>query len=242
MNQDFKLRNGDTLKLIKTIPSSSVDLIIADPPFGISFKDNLSSYDRREELVLEGYVEVPKEDYPKFTDTWIRESARILKETGSIYIFSSFQNLCIVRKAMASYNLELINEIIWKYQLAVPQVRKFRMSHYIILFAVKDRKKYTWNRIEMHPEDVWIINRKFWKGEKKTPTKLPLELVLKIMRFSSNENDLVFDPFAGSGTVGVACKVLNRRYLGFEINKKFCQFAIKRINQYHKCSLSPFFV
>ena len=88
---------------------------------------------------------------------------------------------------------------------------------------------YTFNKIDHYPEDVWIINREYWKGQQKTPTKLPSELVKKIILYSSDEGDTVFDPFLGSGTVAVVAKTLGRHYLGFEIVKEYCWFAQKRI-------------
>ncbi|MEO0221699.1 MAG: site-specific DNA-methyltransferase, partial [candidate division WOR-3 bacterium] len=100
-----------------------------------------------------------------------------------------------------------------------------------ILFVVKDEKKYKFNKIERYPEDVWIINREYWTGKIKTPTKLPVELVKKILLFSSDEGDIVFDPFLGSGTVAVVAKMLGRHYLGFEIVPEYYEFAKERLSK-----------
>jgi len=83
---------------------------------------------------------------------------------------------------------------------------------------VKNPKKYFFNKIDHYPEDVWEIKREYLPGKKKNSTKLPDKLVEKLLLYSSQENDLVFDPFMGNGTTAVACIKHKRKYLGFEIN------------------------
>jgi site-specific DNA-methyltransferase (adenine-specific) len=97
--------------------------------------------------------------------------------------------------------------------------------------VAKNDKSYKFNKIEHYPEDVWIINREYWTGKIKTPTKLPIELVKKILLFSSDEGDLVLDPFLGSGTVAVVAKMLGRHFLGFEIVPEYYEFAKKRLSK-----------
>ena len=89
---------------------------------------------------------------------------------------------------------------------------------YHILFLVKNSKIYFFNKIDHYPEDVWEIKREYLPGKKKNSTKLPEKLVEKLLLYSSQENDLVLDPFMGNGTTAVACIKHKRKYLGFEIN------------------------
>ncbi len=222
---------GDALTLIKGVPDGSVDLIITDPPFAIDFAAQRGNYNRNGDRVLEGYREVPHGEYAVFTRRWVHEAHRVLGDAGSMYIFSGWNNLKDILNAVDDAGFVTINHLIWKYQFGVFTRRKYVTSHYHILFVVKDRKKYTFNKVEHYPEDVWVINREYWTGKKKTPTKLPLELVRKILRFSSNPGDLVLDPFLGSGTVAVACKEMGRRYLGFEIVREYVEFARARLDQ-----------
>lgn len=147
-----------------------------------------------------------------------------------MYVFSGWTNLKDILNAIDDVGFITVNHLIWKYQFGVFTRRKFVTSHYHILFVVKNEKKYKFNKIEHYPEDVWIINREYWANKTKTPTKLPLELVKKIILYSSDEGDIVSDPFAGSGTVLVAAKMLKRHFLGFEIVEKYCSFAKERIN------------
>ena len=220
---------GDALQLMKDIPPEIIDLIVTDPPFAIDFKAKRNNYNRNKERVLEGYNEIPKEKYYEFTLSWMKEAYRILKKTGSMYVFSGWTNLKDILNALDEVGFITINHLIWKYQFGVFTKRKYVTSHYHILFVVKDDKRYKFKKVEHYPEDVWIINREYWTGKIKTPTKLPVELVKKILLFSSYEGDIVFDPFIGSGTVGVVAKMLGRHYLGFEIVPEYCKFAKERI-------------
>ncbi|CUT02433.1 DNA-methyltransferase [Candidatus Chrysopegis kryptomonas] len=220
---------GDSLILMKDIPSDSIDLIITDPPFAIDFKAKRNNYNRDSERVLEGYNEIPKEKYYEFSLAWISQAYRILKPTGSMFVFSGWTNLKDILNAIDEAKFITINHIIWKYQFGVFTQRKFVTSHYHILFVVKDEKSYKFNKIEHYPEDVWIINREYWTGKIKTPTKLPTAIVKKIILYASDEGDLVFDPFLGSGQVAVVAKALNRHYLGFEIVPEYYEFALKRL-------------
>ena len=222
---------GDSLKLMKEIPENSIDLIVTDPPFAIDFKAQRNNYHRTQSRVLEGYNEIPKEKYYDFTLSWIKEAYRILKNTGAMYVFSGWTNLRDILNALEETKFIMINHLIWKYQFGVFTKRKFVTSHYHILFVVKDKKRYKFNKIEHYPEDVLIINREYWTGKIKTPTKLPMELVKKLILFSSDEGDIIFDPFLGSGTVPVCAKMLGRHYLGFEIVKDYYEFAINRISK-----------
>ncbi len=221
---------GDAISLMKDIPDNAIDLIITDPPFAIDFKAKKSNYNREPQNVIEGYNEILKKNYFEFTLNWMREAYRILKITGSMYVFSGWTNLKDILNALDEVKFVTINHIIWKYQFGVFTRKKFVTSHYHILFVVKNKKRYKFNKIEHYPEDVWIIKREYWTGKLKTPTKLPLELVKKIILYSSDEKDIVFDPFLGSGTVAVSAKLLNRHYLGFEIVKDYFKFAKNRIS------------
>lgn len=222
---------GDSLLLMKDIPSEAIDLIVADPPFAIDFKAKRNNYNRTQGRVLEGYNEIPKEKYYEFSVNWIKEAYRLLKKTGSMYVFSGWTNLKDVLNALDDVGFITINHLIWKYQFGVFTKRKYVTSHYHILFVVKDKKKYKFNKIEHYPEDVWIINREYWTGKVKTPTKLPEKLVEKIVKFSSDEGDVVLDPFLGSGTTAVVCKRLKRHYLGFETVSEYYKFAKEKLSK-----------
>ncbi len=219
------LYEGDALTLLPKVPEGTIDLIVTDPPFAIDFRAQRLNYNRTASNVLEGYREIPKEEYGEFTRQWIAEAERVLASTGSMYIFSGWNRLRDILEGIDEAGLTTINHLIWKYQFGVFTKKKYVTSHYHILFVVKDPKQYTFNKIDHYPEDVWVINREYWKGRKKTPTKLPSELVKKILCYSSNSGDLVLDPFLGSGTVAVVAQQEGRHFLGFEVVPEYCAFA-----------------
>ena len=136
-----KIIYEDCIKGMKKLPDNSIDLVIADPPFGINFNGKGTQYNRNSDLVINGYNEI-KDNYEEFTEKWISQIPRILKETASIFIFSGWTNLKDILNALDNTGLTTINHIIWKYQFGVFTRKKFVTSHYHILFAVKNPKKY----------------------------------------------------------------------------------------------------
>ncbi len=231
---------------MRKLPSQSVDLIVTDPPFAIDFKARRSNYNRTQERVLEGYSEVPAEQYYGFTLEWMREAHRVLKDSGSMYVFSGWNNLRDILNALHELGFITVNHIIWKYQFGVFTRRRFVTSHYHCLYVCKDDRKrffnpdcrFTDERTEdggsaryRDMEDVWVIAREYWNGDVKTPTKLPRALVEKILEYSSRPGDLVLDPFLGSGQVAVVAKMMGRRYLGFEVVPEYYQFALRRLEE-----------
>ena len=240
-----QIYNMDCIQGMQRIPAEAVDLVITDPPFAIDFKANRANYNRTASHVLEGYNEVAERDYGEFTIRWMEGVGRILKDSGSMYVFSGWNNLKDILVAIEQIGLITVNHIIWKYQFGVVTKRRFVSSHYHCLYVCKDDKKrkfFPFARYDKHDkdsggrslhyrdkEDVWVINREYWHGDRKTATKLPSELIEKILLYSSEEGDLVLDPFLGSGQVAVVSKMMNRRYIGFEIAKEYYEFASTRL-------------
>ncbi|MCG3217779.1 MAG: site-specific DNA-methyltransferase [Candidatus Heimdallarchaeota archaeon] len=205
---------------MKNLPEESIDLIIADPPFGIDFSGKEALYNRDKSFVADGYSEVKIENYAQFSYDWMSELPRIMKESSSAYVFSGWTNLNDLLTAVEKIEgLTLVNHIIWKYQFGVFTKKKFVSSHYHVLFLVKNPTKYYFNKITHYPQDVWDdISRKYKPGQKKNGTVLPLELVERCIDYSSKPGDLVFDPFMGNGTTAMAAKANFRHFHGFEIN------------------------
>ena len=239
--------NLNCVEGMKLIPKNKIDLVITDPPFAINFKAKKANYNRTQSRVIEGYHEILPEDYYDFTYEWMSEVFRILKDSGSMYIFSGWNNLKDILIAIDNVGLTVVNHIIWKYQFGVVTKKKFVTSHYHCLYVCKDdkqRKFFPFSRFKKEDktddgrslhyrdkEDVWNIKREYWSGDEKTPTKLPLELIKKLLEYSSEKKDIVFDPFLGSGQTAVVSKLFNRRFLGFEIVPDYYKFAKKRLDK-----------
>ena len=162
-----------------------------------------------------------------------------------MYIFSGWNHLKDLLIAIDSCELTTVNHLIWKYQFGVVTRRKYVTSHYHCLFVCKDdrqRQFYPFSRFDKDAktgtggsahyrdkEDVWEIKREYWQGAVKTPTKLPAELIEKILDYSSEKGDVVLDPFLGSGQVAVVSKMKGRHYVGFEIVPAYYEFALNRL-------------
>ena len=244
------VKQGDCIKLMQEFPDSCVDLVITDPPFGIGFEafgaGKNHSYNRDANQVLRGYNEVSDVDYGKFTKAWLSEATRMLKETGSMYIFSGYNNLKDILIAIDECNLFTVNHLVWKYGFGVVTHKKYVTSHYHCLYVCKDDDKrifYPYCRFKKEEktdtggsarykdiEDVWSIDREYWRNVLKTPTKLPRRLIEKILAYSSKEGDVVMDPFLGSGQTAVVSKLNGRKYVGFEIVPDYFKFISKRLD------------
>ena len=239
------IRLGDCVTLMAELPPRCVDLVITDPPFAIDFKAARTNYNRTGSRVIDGYSEIEENDYQAFTNAWLSQAARVLKDSGSMYIFSGWNHLKDLLIAIDSRGLTTVNHVIWKYQFGVVTTRKYVTSHYHCLYVCKDdaaRKFRPYARFDKDAknglsgsahykdkEDVWEIKREYWHGDLKTPTKLPAEIIRKMLAYSSDEGDVVLDPFLGSGQVAVVSKMEGRRYIGFEIAPEYYDFALDRL-------------
>ena len=242
-----QIYNTDCVEGMEAMPNGMVDLIITDPPFAINFKAHRPNYNRTQNRVLTGYNEISVANYPQFTRSWMAQAYRVLKETGTLFVFSGWNNLKDILFAADEAGFITVNHIIWKYQFGVACKRRFVTSHYHCLFLCKDdTKRKFFPNARFHKdekaanggslryrdmEDVWMIKREYWHGDKKTPTKLPAELIEKILAYTSEEDDLVLDPFLGSGQVAVVSKMRNRRFMGFEIVEDYYHFAKERLDK-----------
>ena len=229
------------------IETESVDLIVTDPPYGIEGDKLEKHYSRNENLVIDGYVEIPASEYPEFSVNWIREAERILKPGGSIYIVSGYTNLIHILDALKQTQLKEINHLIWKLNFGVYTKNKYISSHYHILYYRKKGKQHTFNTFVRFSngeksqiggsanysdrEDVWIINREFKPGQTKNKNELPTELLIKMIQYSSNEGDLVCDLFLGSFSTAKVAKGLKRRFVGFELSQNSFDYQIKEFEK-----------
>ena len=227
----------DSISGMRKLPDKSIDMIFADPPFGIDFSGKEELYNRDSSYVVDEYNEV-EGDYGDFSERWISELPRIMKETASAYIVSGWTNLESVLAAARKSGLKLINHIIWNYQFGPFTKIKYVSSHYHILFLAKNEEKYYFNKIEHYAEDTWLCDNEIWnlkreyrKNIEKNGTKLPVGLVQKCIDYGTEPGDLVLDPFMGNGTTAEASKGSFRYFIGFEINSKLRNIIQTNIDQ-----------
>ena len=249
----IKIYNEDCIKGAKVyIKDNSVDLIICDPPFGIGETKFEGLYNRKNNII-DGYVEAPK-DYNTFSKQWVKEAERVLKENGTLYIFSGWSNLYDILDAIKDSNLLTLNQIIWKYNFCVFAKKKFISSHYHVLRVAKQKADLTFNTycrfgpqekasdgkslLNIDLEDVFLINKEYSSGEVKNNNKLPLEIINKLILYSSNEGDLVSDFFLGNFTTAFSAKGLNRDFVGFELNESGFKHHSKKLQGYEEGCLT----
>ncbi len=219
----------DSNEGMDNFPAESVDLIVADPPFGLEFTGKESIYNRDSDFVIDGYGEV-RGDYSNFTKQWISKLPRIMKDSASAYIFSGWTNLEDVLRSIREVGLTILNHLVWQYQFGVFTRKKFVTSHYHLLFVVKNPKKYYFNRISHYTIDIWDIKREYNQKQKKNGTKLPIKLIQQCIDFSSKPGDVILDPFMGNGTTAEAAKASYRHFIGFEINERMKQIIKRNIS------------
>ncbi len=239
----MNIYNEDCIEGSKKIPDGSVPLIICDPPFGINEVSFSKHYHRKTDTVIDGYQEAPK-DYLQFSRRWITEATRILSPNGTMYIISGWSNLSDIFIAVKENGLTILNEIVWKFNFGVNTSKKFVTSHYHILRVAKTTKVLfnTYCRFGQQEkderggsllykdlEDVWVINKEFQQGKVKNANKLPNELVIKMIQYSSNEGDTVCDFFMGNFTTAYCAHGLNRKVIGFESNKNSYDHHMKQL-------------
>jgi len=249
-NGNFTLYLGDSLKLLKTFPSESVDLVFADPPYFLS-NDGFTVHAGKRISVNKGSWDKSngvKNDF-EFHLAWIKEIKRLLKPNGTIWISGTYHSIYSCGFALLLSGYKILNEVIWYKPNASPNLscRYFTASHETLIWARKDKNaRHTFNYNDMkngnwHKYDflkkpgkqmrsVWAIStpKPYEKKFGKHPTQKPLQLLERIILASSKPNDLVLDPFTGSSTTGIASILHNRKFIGIDTERKYLELSIKR--------------
>jgi len=241
--------NGDCVEVMKKIPDKSIDLIFADPPYFMQTSGILHRADGTGNFkgcndkwdMFKDYNE-----YDHFTIDWLKECKRILKDDGTIWVIGGFQNIYRVGFIMQNLGFWILNDIIWSKPNAAPNMlgTRFKNSHETLLWCSKSKNsKFTFNYKTMkflnnnvQDKSVWNISITIGKerirlknGEKVHNTQKPENLLRKIILSSSKPNDIVLDPFMGSGTTGAVAKMLTRNWIGIEKEEKYINVAEQRI-------------
>ena len=249
--------NGNCMEIMKKIPDNSVDVTFADPPFNLKKKYN-NYYDKCD---VEKYLSWCKE--------WLHQMVRITKPTGSIFVhnipkwlihFGSYLNkIAIFRHWIA-----------WDAPTA-PMGKSLQPSHYGVLYYVKDLKRskfyeiryphkrcrkcnyllkdYGGKKAGLHPfgplvSDVWsdIHRIKHNKYRDEHPCQLPLHLLERLLLMSSDEGDVILDPFIGTGTTAIAAKKLGRKFIGIDIDQKYVEITNKKLEQAEPTVINGYYV
>jgi site-specific DNA-methyltransferase (adenine-specific) len=228
---------GNCIEELKSTKDCSVDLVIADPPYNVG-KDYGNGSDRQQ-----------FEDYLSFTRLWLRECHRILKQDGTIYVFIGFRYISYLYQILETeLKMYFINWISWHYTQGIGKTRGFSPRHDdILMFGKSPTYKFNLDDIRIpqkfyrkinnmrgaNPGDVWEISHIHYcqKNRQQHPTQKPEALIERMVLASSNEGDLVVDPFCGSGTTLRVCQQLNRNAIGIELNPDYVDLTKMRLKE-----------
>ena len=246
-NKQHKIIYGDALDALKTIPDNSIDLIFADPPYNIgkNFNGHKDKWDT-------------EEAYLNWCYEWLALCIQKMKANGSFYVMTATQFMpffdIFLRK-----KLNILSRLVWYYDSSGVQAKKYYGSMYEpILFCVKDKNNYTFNTkdilveaktgakrklidyrkpvptvysSEKVPGNVWEFARVRYRMDEyeNHPTQKPIALLERIIKASSNEGDIILDPFSGTFTTCFVAKELGRNSIGIELQDKYVKIGLRRL-------------
>jgi len=236
-----RIVQGDCIELLSEVEEPFADLIFADPPFNIGYKYDV--YEDRKAY----------DDYYEWTRRWMRACVeKALKPAGSFWIAIGDEYAAEIRLIGNSLGLHLRNWVIWHYTFGQNTKMKFARSHAHLFYWVKHPTDFTFNDVAVRipsarqttyadkranpigkiPDDVWSFSRvcgTFNERVKWHPCQMPEKVLERIVVVSSNEGDLVFDPFSGSGTTCTVAARMGRRYFGTDISGEYVSHSTQRI-------------
>ena len=218
-----KIYNEDCIEGMKNISDNSIDLIVTDPPYLVKYKTG-----RRKDKSHKFTKEILNDDNEQLLKDYIKECHRIMKNDTAMYMFCSSNKVDFFKQELEKY-FTIKNMIIWvkNSHTAGDLQSAFGRKYEIVFLVNKGRSKFNGTRLT----DVWEFKRVAGKGQLHQNQK-PVEMIEQCIEKHSNENDVVFDGFMGSGTTAIACINTNRNYIGFELDEEYYETSTKRINNH----------
>ena len=238
---------GDCIAHMRSLPTASVDLIFADPPYNLQLGGDLSRPDG-------SHVDAVTDDwdkfdslaaYDRFTRDWLAEARRILKPNGAIWVIGSYHNIFKVGAAIQDLGFWILNDVIWRKSNPMPNFKgtRFTNAHETLIWAsMGEKAKYTFNYRSMKTLNDELQMRSDWEfpicggaerlkkgGTKVHPTQKPEALLYRLLLATTKPGDVVLDPFFGTGTTGAVAKRLGRRWIGIEREGVYVDAALERI-------------
>ena len=244
-----KIYQGDCIELLKKIPDESIDLIFADPPYNLQLNGELYRPDQSKVDPVDDEWDKFEtfEEYDNFTRQWLTECKRVLKSTGSIWVIGTYHNIFRVGTIMQNLDYWILNDIIWIKNNPMPNFKgtRFNNAHETLIWATKSKEsKYTFHYHSMKVMNDDLQMRSDWyipicqgnerikiNGQKAHSTQKPEELLYRIILSTSNPDDIVLDPFSGSGTTAAVAKRLGRKFIAFEKEDFYIKVANERLEK-----------
>jgi modification methylase len=249
--EDFRdqILRGDCIEQLKSLPSASVDLVFADPPYNLQLEGALNRPDQSlVDAVDDDWDKFSSfADYDAFTKAWLTEAQRVMKPNATLWVIGSYHNIFRVGAIMQDLGFWILNDVIWRKANPMPNFRgrRFTNAHETMIWASRNAasKSYTfhYDALKAANEDTQV--RSDWylplctggerlkdsKGSKVHPTQKPEQLLARVILSSSNPGDVILDPFFGTGTTGATAKRLGRHFVGIERDPDYANAAQARI-------------
>ena len=240
---------GDCVEAMKRLPTASVDLVFADPPYNLQLGGDLNRPDGSHvDAVTDAWDRFDSfKSYDDFTRAWLTEAKRVLKPDGALWVIGSYHNIYRVGAILQDLGFWLLNDIVWRKTNPMPNFRgtRFTNAHETLLWASTGEKaRYHFNyramktlNDELQMRSDWVIpicggqERLKEDGHKAHPTQKPEALLYRVLLATTEKGDVVLDPFFGTGTTGAVAKRLGREWIGCEREPAYREVATKRIEK-----------
>ena len=254
---------GDCIAELSKLPAESIDLVFADPPYNLQLQGDLKRPDdSRVDAVDDDWDRFASfQAYDEFTRAWLLACRRVMKPSATLWVIGSYHNIFRVGALLQDAGYWILNDVIWRKSNPMPNFRgrRFTNAHETLIWAARgpQSKNYTFNyeTLKAGNDDVqmrsdWTIalctgeeRLKDRSGKKLHPTQKPQALLARILLASSRPDDLILDPFCGTGTTGAMAKRLGRRFIGIERDPAYAAAAQERtaaVEPLPAATLAPF--
>lgn len=216
-----KIICADCLDILPKIPDKSIDLIVTDPPYNLAYSGRGTKKTKFEKFANDNLQQI---EYEKWFFAVCKQMHRVLKDDTAMYVFIDWRNYPALYRIISNF-FQIKNCIVWaKDHFGLGYA--YRFQHEFIIYAIKGRPKLN---TKEYLSDVWRIKK--YKEEYAHPTQKPEAIMALPILHSSQENDIVLDPFVGSGTTALAARNLERRFVGIEIDENYAKLAEHRLKQ-----------
>ena len=248
-----KIIRGNCIEEMNRLPASSVDLIFADPPYNLQLKGALHRPDHSKvDAVTNDWDQFGGfKQYDTFTKEWLQAAQRLLKPNGAIWVIGSYHNIFRVGTELQNAGFWILNDVIWRKTNPMPNFRGARLTnaHETLIWAAKsETSRPTFNYEALKALNEGLQMRSDWvmpicsgherlkdeNGKKAHPTQKPEELLYRVLIGSSNVDDVILDPFFGTGTTGAVAKKLGRHFIGIEQEEAYIKTATNRLKNIRK--------
>ena len=221
-----KIYNMDCIEYMATLPDGSVDLIVTDPPYKVTSKGNAGTMGgMMKSTYMDGKIFKHNSIKPQ---EYIPEFYRLLKDGSHCYIMTNHVNLQEILNVATNSGFRFVKSLVWNKGNKISGTYYMSQFEYVLFFRKGKGKKIN----KCGTSDILEVQNKKTKGEDGKnlhDTEKPVELMKILIENSSQENEVVFEPFMGIGATVIACKELNRQYVGCEIDEHYFNIAQERI-------------